>query len=308
MNRRMSMLCLTLMAAAGMLFATSAPAAEVDFDIANHGVWYATGFPISSYPVFEVYTIDEVAPNPFGITRMRVYLKANYVTREIWDGRDIYLTDDGDALFTRFKGHLAYADVPQTLTQEFVGGTGIFAGVRGTATHVCYPEFTSPVHGPKTCESHGTLLLADLKSKMVPMVSTEGDLVSLEVQHVETEAWGLPPLPFLAQKVAHIGEGDHLGLYGNSECRLLDLNSMGFFGFFTRTAAGGDTMHGYYEGSLSPPGGDPQAVDMQVWITGGTGRFVNASGKQTGAGLWWSDGREEITLEGAISSVGSSKK
>jgi len=310
MNRRMSMLCLTLMAAAGMLFATSAPAAEVDFDIANHGVWYATGFPISSFPVFEVYCIYDVDPNELGITQMRVYGKWNYVTGEIWDGRDVYLTADGDALYTNFHGQMAHEGVPQTLTQEFVGGTGRFAGVRGTATHECHEVLASPLHGTCSCESHGTLVLADLKSNMVPTVSTEGDLLSLELQHVEMEAFGLDPLPVLARKVTHAGEGDHVGLYSKSKFELLDLDTMGFHGFFTQTTANGDTLDGYYEGALSPLGGtaDPLGVDMQVWITGGTGRFANASGKQAGSGLRWSDGREELTLEGAISSVGSSKK
>ncbi len=309
MDRRVSMLSVALLVAAGVLVATSAPAEVVDFDVSNHGVWYAVGFP-SGYPVFEVYCVYEVDPNPFGITQMRVYGKWNYVTGEIWDGRDIYLTADGDALHARFHGWMAYDGVPQTLIQEFVGGTGRFAGVRGSALHECHEVLASPLHGTCSCESHGALVLADLESKMVPMASTEGDLVSLELQHVEMEAFSLPPLPVLAQKATHTAQGSHLGLYSTSQMRLLDFSTMGLYGFFTRTAADGDMLHGYYEGGLSELTACPDAlgVDMQVWITGGTGRFANASGKQTGSGVLWDDGREEIMLEGAISSVGSSMR
>jgi len=309
MNRSVSMLCLMLIAAAGMLFSTAAPAAAADLDIVNHGVWYAVGFP-SGFPYFDVYFSDDVEPNELGITQLRGYGKWNYVTREISDGRDIYLTADGDALYARFHGQMAHDGLPQTLIQEFVGGTGIFAGARGAATHFCYLTLSSRLHGTKTCESHGTLSLAGLNSKMVPAFSTEGELLSLQLQHVEMEAFRLPPLPVLARKLTHLGEGDHVGLYTSSKFELLDLNTMYFHGFFTQTAANGDMMDGYYEGALSPLGEseDPFATDMQVWITGGTGRFANASGKQTGSGLWWSDGHEEITLEGALSSVGSSMK
>lgn len=308
MNRRVSMLCLILVAAAGTLFATCAPADVVDLDVVSHGWWVATGWP-SGDPLFEGHAEHEAETNALGITRLIVYLKGNCDTGEVWDGRAVYLTAGGDALFARFEGNLSSDGT--TTTQEFVGGTGPFAGVRGTGTQVWDAEYDSPVHGWSDCESQGTLSLADLDSKMVPLKAREGELVSLEQQHVETEAYGLPPLPFLFGRSEHTDcVATQVGLYDTLDLALFNLDEMVFHDFLTKTTADGETLEGYCEGDIFPVAGHPDAlgVDMQIWITGGTGRFENVNGKAIGYGLSWFDGRRDITVEGLISSVGSSKK
>jgi len=296
-----------------MLFATSSPALEVPFAMANHGTWVVTGFP-SGAPEFECYAWQqEIAPNALGITRMSVYLKGNLATGEVWDGRDIYLTDDGDALFAHFEGTLDVNTGSTDFHQTFVGGTGVFAGASGQGHHTCtfqYPDWPCMANGANVCSGHGTLVLPDRDPRMVPMMAREGDLVGLaELLHVEREAYGLPPMPFLVQKATHTGIGTQVGWYTNEKVTVLDLSENALHGFFTTTAANGDTLDGYYEGALSPLA-DPDAlgVEMQFWITGGTGRFENASGTGIGSGISWADGSEDLTLEGMISSLGSSMK
>ncbi len=302
MSRRVSMVCLIAMAAAGMLCAASAPAYAVDLDVVSHGWWVATGWP-SGDPLFEGHAEHEADTNALGITRLIVYLKGNCDTGEVWDGRAVYLTAEGDALYARFEGTLSSDGM--TTTQEFVGGTGPFAGVRGTANQVWEAEYDSPVHGWSDCESHGTLSLADLDSKMVPLKAREGELASLEVHYVETE----PPLPFVSQKTTHTScLATYTGLYSTMDLGLFNLQELVFHDFFTKTSANGDTIDGYAEGNLFPVPEYPDAlgVEMQVWITGGTGRFENVSGKAIGYGISWFDGRRDIRVEGLISSVGPS--
>ena len=299
MSRRVSIVCMIAMAAAGMLFAASAPADVVNLDVDSHGWWVATDWS-SGDPLFECHAEQDADLNALDITRLIVYFKGNCDTGEVWDGRAVYLTADGDALYARFEGNLSSDEM--ATTQEFVGGTGPFAAVRGTGTQVWQAEYCNTVQGCSDCESHGTLSLADLDSKMVPLNAREGDLVSLEVQ---------PALPFVFQNTAHTScLGTQVGLYTTTDLALLNLGALVFHDFATKTAANGDTMNVYAEGDLFPLAEYPDAlgVDMQIWITGGTGRFENVSGKAIGYGISWFDGRRDITVEGLISAVGSSKE
>jgi hypothetical protein len=299
--------------AAGMLFATGSSALVVPFEVANHGAWVCTGFP-SGAPEFECYAWEqEIAPNALGITRVSVYLKGDIAAGQIWEGRHIYLTDDGDALFARVEGTLDVNTGTTDLEETFIGGTGIFAGASGSGKHYCtfhYPEWPCMANGTNECTGEHTLVLPDHDPRMVPMVAHEGDLVDLgDLLHVEREAYGLSPFPFLFQKATHTGIGTQLGLYSSEKLTVLDVSQDSLHGFFTTTAANGDTIDGYYEGAFSALA-DPDAlgIDMQFWITGGTGRFEHASGTGNGSGTSWADGSQDLTLEGVMSAVGSSER
>lgn len=328
MNRRVSMLCLILVGAAGMLFATAAPAEELPFDVHNHGRWYAFASPAIPTQVEILTLLDIPDGNIFGFTRARSYDKLDLATGVYSDGLCVYINDaTGEVLFVRVTGHVATPTEPQTIDMVFAGGTGRFRGASGTCVHNCYPTYWDEwgLHGWTDCHSHsGTISLpnwlGDPKLEQVPMTTREGDVQDFLLQpHLLFE--GIPgyydpvQVQFLSETT--VGIATHCGQYLSEKVSLIDLSDLlggtgpgKFDGFFDLTAANGDKMRGFYEGFLFPQSDDPAApmdVDMQLWITGGTGCFLNASGYQSGGGLFWPGG-EDITLEGWISSVGSSKK
>jgi len=314
MDRRLRMLCLVFVAAGAMLPITYAAAAGVPFEVHVEG-WAVVGGPSipGHLPVLDISCVQEVDPNPFGIVQEVAFFRLNAVTRACSEGQVAFITGGGDVLYARLPEGQLYPD-PQApndpnrfqsvMDLEFVGGTGPFAGARGSATSIARHGHVTPVK--VTVEDAviaGTLSLADLQSKMVAMRTMEGELVSLVV---EPEAF-----PLIFQEVTHTGDATHCGEYVNSKRSLLDFSvfPIQFCGFFTKTADNGDVMEGYYEGDLVPSTESEGAfeVAMELWITGGTGHFENASGHETGSGLVWLDGREDIVLEGTMSSLGSSK-
>lgn len=313
MSRRVSVLCLIGISAIAVLFA--APVSAGNFQVSNHGTWAITEI-LGTWPLFEAYAVCEVDENDFGFTKMRAHLRANFVTGEM-EGNDVYLTEDGtEALFGRFTGYLVDFN-PDTglwtstsVTQEFLGGTGRFAGVRGSAHHECHFLDTAPTGllGEYECTSDGHLSLADLEIKPVPMVTREGITVAHEEQ-LEALPWhGL-----LSTMDVTVGTGTHYGLYRNTKHTFFDVSGPdpgALLGFFESVTANGDLVQGYYEGTFVPLDGaeGPMDVAVQSWITGGTGNFANASGRQSGGGLLWPDGSQDIALQGWISSVGSSRK
>jgi hypothetical protein len=117
------------------------------------------------------------------------------------------------------------------------------------------------------------------------------------------------------------GEGieSHVGRYAiqNSHC----LNpATGEFtaGLFHKIAANGDELTGTYGGTSSviqaPAPVGVFAIQGQVAFTGGSGRFVNATGSQEMVGTQTSDFSQpnvpttvELSMTGTISSVGSAR-
>jgi hypothetical protein len=90
-------------------------------------------------------------------------------------------------------------------------------------------------------------------------------------------------------------------------CQILDPNDLTFTGQFTYTAANGDTVSGTFFGKLVPVSGTLyQLQGEQFTITGGTGRFANASGGGMVTGsVDLASGQGVQQLDGSISSVGS---
>ena len=78
-------------------------------------------------------------------------------------------------------------------------------------------------------------------------------------------------------------------------------------GTFTLTAANGDMLFGTYSGQAFPTG-DPNVLTYEDpgVVTGGTGRFADASGSVTQSGVAnLATGEYEGTLTGSVSSPGS---
>jgi hypothetical protein len=90
-------------------------------------------------------------------------------------------------------------------------------------------------------------------------------------------------------------------------CQKLDPTDLAFTGQFTYTAANGDTVSGTFFGRLAPVSRTLyQLQGEQFTITGGTGRFVGASGGGVVTGsVDLATGEGVHQLDGSISSVGS---
>jgi hypothetical protein len=119
-----------------------------------------------------------------------------------------------------------------------------------------------------------------------------------------------------------IGRESHTGRYALSHtvCTVpIDVTRSSFTGVFTKTAANGDLLTGTFEGTTrmteAPGGGSPYgvfAIIGTITFTGGTGRFVEATGTQSMEGTQWTDfsqadfpSRQVLEFDGTISSVGS---
>jgi hypothetical protein len=79
-------------------------------------------------------------------------------------------------------------------------------------------------------------------------------------------------------------------------------------GTFSFTAANGDTVSGTFNGQAQPLGGTTVSIVEQATITGGTGRFADATGAFTIERVF--DQATSITtgsLEGTISAPGASR-
>jgi hypothetical protein len=317
MNRRLSMLCLVLLLAGAVLFAAGAWAGEeVSFSLTETGLSYVSG-PMLHYPILDITVkADVTQPAPFGIVREEAQFQLDASTRAVSDLRIAFVTADGDWLYGHGGTGQLYPD-PQApddpnrfqsvMTVDYVGGTGIFAGVRGTGTSVARHAHLSPVL--VTIEDaviSGTLQFADSQPNMVPVKFSEGALVGDLI--VEPESF-----PLVLQEVTHSGLASHGGTYLNAKRLLVELDPVtmsprNIWGFFTKTFANGDTVEGYVEGTAVPSTlyEGASEVSLQVWMFCGTGRFDHATGYDNGSGTTWPDGREMLTFEGVMSSVGSS--
>ncbi len=317
MNRRLSLLCVVFLIAGAVLFAAGAWAGEgVPFEVGVTGLSYVSG-PMLHYPVLDISVREDVTqPAPFGFVRAVAEFQLDASTGVTSGGRMVFITADGDVLYARGLGGQISPDpeapddpnrFQSVMTQEYVGGTGIFAGVRGTGTSVARHAHLSPVL--VTVEDaviSGTLHFADSQPNMVPVKFSEGALVGDLIMEPES-------FPLVFQEITHSGLASHGGTYLNAKRLLVELNPAtfqlrSFSGFFTKTFANGDTMDGYVEGTGVPSTlyEGASELSLQVWICSGTGRFENVSGQDTGSGTSWPDGREMLTFEGMMSSVGSS--
>jgi len=119
--------------------------------------------------------------------------------------------------------------------------------------------------------------------------------------------------PALTVQAEGGGQATHVGAFTSVQSHCIDpegSDPLSFTdGFYTFTAANGDTIFGSYSGHLIPtetPG--VFGLDGHFTIAGGTGRFEDASGDGSASGLVnLVTGEASVFLQGTISSVGSSK-
>jgi hypothetical protein len=116
--------------------------------------------------------------------------------------------------------------------------------------------------------------------------------------------------PALTIQIQGTGTATHLGSLTTVQSHCVAPPSFDFTnGEFTLTAANGDQLSGTYEGEfllLDPP---LAAIDGEFTFTGGTGRFIGATGGGDASGIQnLATGDATVVLEGRISSVGASKQ
>ena len=105
------------------------------------------------------------------------------------------------------------------------------------------------------------------------------------------------------------GQATHVGAYAYHANECFDGTTLEFSGTFTITAANGDTISGTYAGLVVDVVGDLGFYEQENVITGGTGRFVGASGEFHLSGianLATLESSQEIS--GTVSSPGAAKK
>ena len=103
------------------------------------------------------------------------------------------------------------------------------------------------------------------------------------------------------------GQATHVGNYSYSSRECVNFANSTYSGTWELTAANGDTLAGTYAGTFEIVGSNIE-YEQENAIGGGTGRFAGASGDFHVSGLASLDDFSDVQeLEGAISSVGSSK-
>jgi hypothetical protein len=116
--------------------------------------------------------------------------------------------------------------------------------------------------------------------------------------------------PALTIQIQGTGTATHLGRLTTVQSHCVTPPSFDFTnGQFTLTAANGDQLFGTYEGEFLPLDPPLAAIDGELTFTGGTGRFVGATGTGDASGVQnLATGDATVVLEGTISSVGASKQ
>jgi hypothetical protein len=159
-----------------------------------------------------------------------------------------------------------------------------------------------------SCRLRLALVAVAVAALAVPLGAFAGDQVP--VRAADRGGWGVGDhacgalLPVFVETT---GTGSQLGRYAYSARECVDLGAGTYAGSFTMTAANGDTLVGTYAGTFTVDGGGNILYEQTNTVTGGTGRFANASGAFGVSGFAGADGACLQTLSGAVSSVGSSK-
>jgi hypothetical protein len=163
------------------------------------------------------------------------------------------------------------------------------------------------------CKNTG-LLLACLAAGLLsaPNPASASDHVPFHATlfgYVETSEF-LPPCTIHGHSIV-FGNATHLGAYTGTAELYQDVCNSTFIGSFHDFAANGDEIYGTFEGYLTLTG-TPGVYDNHETadVTGGTGRFANATGH------WEAGGQVDFTtdpisfvtpLQGWISTVGSTR-
>jgi hypothetical protein len=149
-------------------------------------------------------------------------------------------------------------------------------------------------------------LLALLAVLAVPVGALASDQVPFK--GADAGSWGTGSHDcgaLLPVFVANSGNATHVGRYSYSSHECVDLGAATYAGSFTITAASRDRLEGTYAGTFTVDSGGNILYEQTNTVTGGTGRFVGASGSFHLSGFAGGDGTCLQRLAGAISSVGS---
>ena len=115
--------------------------------------------------------------------------------------------------------------------------------------------------------------------------------------------------PLLSNLVEGSGNGTQLGQFTIKIPHVVNTTTRMATGTYEFTAANGDTLTAEFTGQASPTAPGVLTVIDRATITGGTGRFVNATGSFLGDRVFTiATGEITGTFQGTISSVGASKQ
>jgi hypothetical protein len=99
---------------------------------------------------------------------------------------------------------------------------------------------------------------------------------SLEASETDTLSF-----PFLTVSLSGTGQATHLGRFTTMFQLQVDVRTSTSLGFFTLIAANGDSVFGTISGHATNLGGGIASIVEAATITGGTGRFEDATGSFT---------------------------
>ena len=166
----------------------------------------------------------------------------------------------------------------------------------------------------RRCKNTG-LLLACLAAGFIsaPPPAAASEMVPFNATlsgYVETSEF-LPPCTIHGHAIV-FGNATHVGVYTGTGELYQDVCNSTFIGSFHWFAANGDEISGTFEGYLCPTE-TPGVYDNHetAEVTGGTGRFANATGHFELAGqLDFTTNPPSFVLpwQGVISSVGSTRR
>jgi hypothetical protein len=260
---------LPILAAAGAALALGGPA-SADRRPDGNLVVRVVGVPTFSdaTPACPAFSASDVMQSPAG-TPLGSFEFCFATSSQNASGGD---TDTGTATFHLRRGTiettLTLDEVPtatgvlQTDSGTIFGGTGIYRGATGSIGGGGPIDFdTSGTSRPNL-----TLTLTLGRTRGVPLEAVDSG-----------KAVGVPLGGSVIQTTdTASGRATHLGRYTLAAGEKIDTNSGEITGgFFTLTAANGDTITGSYEGRALPG-----LTGYLVFgpITGGTGRFAGATG------------------------------
>ena len=111
-------------------------------------------------------------------------------------------------------------------------------------------------------------------------------------------------------EIVNGGNATQLGRFTGTAEFILNVCDLTYVGSYVFTGANGDSISGPFTGTLTPTSIEGVFDNDEVaFITGGTGRFANATGTfNLGGQVDLNTGTFSVPMEGTISTVGSTKR
>ena len=111
-------------------------------------------------------------------------------------------------------------------------------------------------------------------------------------------------------EIVNGGNATQLGRFTGTAEFILNVCDLTYVGSYVFTAANGDSISGPFTGTLTPTSIEGVFDNNELaFITGGTGRFANATGTfNLGGQVNLNTGTFSVPMEGTISTVGSMRR